>query len=61
MHDINSKSRVESLSPKQAPHYHAPLGLSDKGHAIKGLVLPFDILNGLVLCYYYHPSPMDMV
>ena len=37
-----------------ATHYHAQLGLPDKGRAIKGLVVckiwdlePFDLLNGL--------------
>ncbi len=44
-------------------HYHAQLGLPDKGRAIKGLVVcngwdlePWDLLNGLALdCY--QPSP----
>ncbi len=46
-----------------ATHYHAQLGLPDKGRAIKGLVVcnnwdlePWDLLNGLALgCY--QPSP----
>ncbi len=46
-----------------ATHYHAQLGLPDKGRAIKGLVVchiwdlePLDLLNGLALgCY--QPSP----
>ena len=46
-----------------ATHYHAHLGLPDKGRAIKGLVVctskdlePQDLLNGLALgCY--QPSP----
>ena len=46
-----------------ATHYHAQLGLPDKGRAIKGLVVynswdlePLDPLNGLALgCY--QPSP----
>ena len=44
-------------------HYHAQLGLPEKGRAIKGLVVcnnwdlePLDLLNGLALgCY--QPSP----
>ncbi len=59
MRDINSMSRGECLDPKQAVHYHAQLGLQEKGHAIKGLVVynnldpePLDLLNGLALdCY----------
>ena len=42
-----------------ATQYHAQLGLPDKGHAIKGLVVcnswdlePWDLLNGLALGYY---------
>ncbi len=46
-----------------ATHYHALLGLQDKGRAIKGLVVcnrwdlePLDLLNALALgCY--QPSP----
>ena len=44
-----------------ATHYHAQLGLPDKGRAIKGLVVYnvsdlWDLLNGLDLgCY--QPSP----
>ena len=46
-----------------ATHYHAQLGLRDKGRAIKGLVVcngwdlePWDLQNGLALgCY--QPSP----
>ncbi len=46
-----------------ATHYHAQLGLLDKGRAIKGLIVcniwdlePLDHLNGLALgCY--QPSP----
>ncbi len=46
-----------------ATQYHAQLGLPDKGHAIKRLVVcnnwdrePFDLPNGLALgCY--QPSP----
>ncbi len=64
MHDINSMGRGECLGPKTgAAHYHAQLGLPDKGRAIKELVVgnswdlePFDLLNCLVLgCY--QPSP----
>ncbi len=44
--------------------YHAQLGLSDKGRAIKGLVVcnnwdlePMDLLNGLALgCYQTSPE-----
>ena len=43
--------------------YHAQLGLTDKGSAIKGLVVcnswylePWDLLNGLALGRY-QPSP----
>ncbi len=41
MRDINSTSRGEYLGPKKtsATHYHAQLGLPDKGGAIKGLVV----------------------
>ena len=46
-----------------ATHYHAQLGLPEKGRAIKRLVVcyswdlePLDLLNGLALGYY-HPSP----
>ena len=46
-----------------ATQYHAPLGLSDKGRAIKGLVVynncdlePFDLLSGdlftCISCYF---------
>ena len=45
-----------------ATQYHAQLGLSDKGRAIKGLVVcnnwdlePLDLLNGLALGYYFFP------
>ena len=64
MRDINSTSRGECLGPKTgATHYHAQLGLPDKGRVIKGLVVrnsldlePLDLLNGLALgCY--QPSP----
>ena len=64
MRDINSMSRGECLGPKTvATHYHAQLGLPDKGRAINGLVVcnnwdlePWDLLNGLALgCY--QPSP----
>ncbi len=64
MRDINSISRGECLGPKTgAIHYHAQLGLPDKGRAINELVVcnswdlePWDLLNGLALgCY--QPSP----
>ena len=50
-----------------ATHYHAQLGLPDKGRAIKGLVVcnswdlePYDLLNGLALgCY--QPSPEVLI
>ncbi len=50
-----------------ATHYHAQLGLSDKGRAIKELVVcnswdlePYDLLNGLALgCY--QPSPEVLI
>ncbi len=48
-----------------ATHYHAQLGLPDKGRAIKGLVVcnswdlePFDLLNGLALGCCYQPCPL---
>ena len=50
----------ECLGPKTGTtHYHAQLGLPDKGQAIKDLVVcnscdlePLDLLNGLALgCY----------
>ncbi len=56
--------RGECLVPiTGATHYHAQLGLPDKGRAIKELVVcniwdlePLDQLNGLALgCY--QPSP----
>ena len=50
-----------------ATHYHAQLGLPDKGRAIKGLVVcnswdlePWDLLNGLALCCY-QPSPEVLI
>ena len=53
MRNINRMSRGECLS---ATHYHAQLGLPDKGPAINGLVVcnsldlePWDLLNGLAL------------
>ena len=57
MCDINCMSRGECLGPKTgATQYHAQLGLPDKGHAIKRLVVrnnwdlePLDLLNGLAL------------
>ncbi len=63
MRDINSMSRGNALAQTGATHYHAQLGLPDKGRAIKGLVVcnswdlePWDLLNGLALgCY--QPSP----
>ncbi len=46
-----------------ATQYNAPLGLPDKGHVIKGLVVcnnkdlePWNLLNGLALGWY-QPSP----
>ncbi len=46
-----------------ATHYHAQLGLPDKGRAIKGLVISYswdlealDLLNGLAQGSY-QPSP----
>ncbi len=50
-----------------ATQYHAKLGLPDKGHAIKGLVVcnnrdlePLDLQNGLALgCY--QPSPEVLI
>ncbi len=47
-----------------ATDYHAQLGLSDKGRAIKGWVVcyswdlePLDLLNGLALgCYQRSPE-----
>ena len=50
-----------------ATHYHAQLGLPDKGRAIKGLDVfnnwdlePMDLLNGLALgCY--QPSPEVLI
>ncbi len=50
-----------------ATQYHAQLGLPDKGHAIKGLVVcnswdlePWELLNGLALgCY--QPSPEELI
>ena len=47
-----------------ATHYHAQLGLPDKGRAIKGLVVcniwdlePLDLLNSLALgCYQPYPD-----
>ena len=50
-----------------ATQYIAQLGLQDKGHAIKGLVVcnnwdlePLDLLNGLALgCY--QPSPEVLI
>ncbi len=46
-----------------ATHYHAQLGLPDKGRVINGLVVcnswdlePQDLLNGLALGFY-QPSP----
>ena len=64
MRDINSMSRRKCLGPKTgATHYHAQLGLPDKGRTIKELVVcnnwdlePLDLLNGLALgCY--QPAP----
>ena len=47
-----------------ATQYHAQLGLQDKGHAIKGLVVcnswdlePLDLLNGMAPLACYQPSP----
>ncbi len=63
MCDINRKSRGIPWSQTGATKQHAQLGLTDKGHAIKGLVVcndwdlePLDLLNGQALgCY--QPSP----
>ena len=69
MRDINSTSRGECLGPKKtcATHYHAQLGLPDKGPAIKELVVsysldlkPLDLLNGLALGFY-KPSPAVLI
>ena len=56
MRDINSMSRGIPWPQTGATHYHAQLGLPDKGRAIKGLVVckdwdlePLDLLNGLTL------------
>ena len=49
-----------------ATHYHAQLGLPDKGRAIKGLVVcnwdlePLNLLNGLALVCY-QPSPEVLI
>ncbi len=59
MRDINSMIGGNSLAQNRPTHYHAQLGLPDKGRAIKGLVVcygwdlePLDLLNGLTLgCY----------
>ncbi len=64
MRDINSKSMGGMPWPQTgATHYHAQLGLPDKGLAIKELVVcnswdlkPWDLLHGLALGYY-QPSP----
>ena len=37
MRDMNSISRGNVLAPIGATHYHAQLGFSDKGRAIKGV------------------------
>ncbi len=51
-----------------ATQYHAQLGLQDKGHAIKGLVVynswdlePLDLLNGLSLGCYQPSSEVLIV
>ena len=59
MRYINSMSRDEYLSPKQAQLSTMQLGLPDEGRAIKGYVVCnnwdlelLDLLNGLALgCY----------
>ena len=63
MRDINSMSRGECLG---ATHYHAQLGLPDKGRAIKGLVVcnswdlePLELLNGLALVCFQRPLRYD--
>ena len=50
-----------------ATQYHAEFGLSDKGRAIKGLIVcnscnlePLDLLNGLALGFY-QPSPEVLI
>ncbi len=49
-----------------ATHYHAQLGLPDKGRAIKGLVVcnswdlePWDLLNGMALVVINRPMRYD--
>ncbi len=46
MSDINS---TNALVPNCTTHYHAPLGLSDKGLAIKGLVVCYAVWLGSMI------------
>ena len=67
MRDINSLSRGNALAKTGATQHHAQLKLTDKGCAIKGLVVcndwdlvPLDLLNCLALgCY--QPSPEVLI